>query len=525
MAMHSQPLTSSWLCRLPRLIPAPQALLKSSRPFRLPTAKGVTVMGVYGGTMVDELNYFANLFHDVESVASYEFRSYEIKYQQKPQGEKEETEKESSLATTLNTVEETPEEKEEDAGRKPTANNLLPLNTQDLDGSRPSTPNQTKRASESSINGHEGRYGSPKARSARSERNLSPGDRTTHDTTSPPPPKRRGTNLSNISPAPILRHQTPPPPPADPDMPLIPTIPSRTFSPLNILTVFSFLLLIGLLIWAGLIHDGVAVIALCTISSGSSVICYASEWEPTLARRPTSAPPIPNGDVVIRTRGAAFIVIKCPEEIARELYTGTEKCNYLVGEQLYRILVGVGTVLFMVSVVLLGNCEWTMQAAIGAAFILLNGLYWGVALMPPALHWDMTRYTCEETTPLGLRNAHDPQHNGMNASFTRTLWYAIQHTREVKWIADADMAPKHTFWSEWMRQALQEARKGNPDWPAVEKKNELMKEFEERDRKSIYEGRRMSIVDEEGITSGTAGSPTKDQNRLIVRGAGENVVG
>ena len=35
MESHSQALTSSWTCILPRIIPAPQALLKATRPSRL----------------------------------------------------------------------------------------------------------------------------------------------------------------------------------------------------------------------------------------------------------------------------------------------------------------------------------------------------------------------------------------------------------------------------------------------------------------------------------------------------------
>lgn len=517
MSLHSQPLTSSWLCRLPRLIPAPQALLKSSRPFRLPTAKGVTVMGVYGGTMVDELNYFANLIHDVESVAPYDFKSYTIEYKDRDE------QVDADVSSGLNGLYPV-QEKEEDSSDRGTGNNVLPLHSQDLNSSRPATPQPKEPASESPTKANaQEQMSPPKPKVAAHERNLSPSKHVTQNTASPPPPpKKRSTNLSNLSPGPVMRHRTHSPkrPPADPDVPKVPTIQSKYFSPLNILTVFSFFLLIGLLIWAGLIRDGVAIIALCTISFASSIICYASEWEPNLARRPNSAPPIPDGDIVIKTRAGAFIVVKCPEEIARELYTGTERCSYIVHEQLYRILVGAGTVLLMVAVVLLGNCEWTMQAAIGAAFILLNGLYWAVALMPSDLHWDMSRYKWKVTTSEHLRHAGDPD----TASFTRTMWYAIQHTKEVRWITDGGFAPKQSFWDEWLREAQKEAKRGNIKWPAVERKNELMKEFEVRGRQEV-EGRRMSIMDEEGATAGTAGSPTMDQNRLVIRGAGENVVG
>lgn len=48
MADHSQAMTSSWTCLLPRLVPAPQVLLKAIRPGRLPQVPA-TVVGVHSG--------------------------------------------------------------------------------------------------------------------------------------------------------------------------------------------------------------------------------------------------------------------------------------------------------------------------------------------------------------------------------------------------------------------------------------------------------------------------------------------
>lgn len=74
---------------------------------------------------------------------------------------------------------------------------------------------------------------------------------------------------------------------------------------------------------------------------------------------------VPAGDVILRTREGAFVLVVCDEDVARELYTGTEECQYYVNTQVYRLLVGLGTFLLMVSVVLLGNCSFPMQAAVG----------------------------------------------------------------------------------------------------------------------------------------------------------------
>jgi hypothetical protein len=47
------------------------------------------------------------------------------------------------------------------------------------------------------------------------------------------------------------------------------------------------------------------------------------------------------GDIIIRTRDGAFIIVHCSEEIARELFIGPEECDYLVNDQWFKILVGI----------------------------------------------------------------------------------------------------------------------------------------------------------------------------------------
>ncbi|KAL9108519.1 MAG: hypothetical protein Q9227_006734 [Pyrenula ochraceoflavens] len=588
MSLHAQPLTSSWLCCLPRLIPAPQALLKSSRPYRLPTAKGVVVMGIYGGTLVDELNYFADIIHQVEDVARYEFKAVRLRYSTEPERQAKSKRRRPARSSTLSTV----EEKDEDEGksRLPDHRLRLPLHNKEIDGqvqprsssprtSVPRAPGQisedTTRQSVGSRDrvqdeplqaGHQPPNGSyqqpgdpkqpdlppeaePRAGSKRHsielERHQDGGD--FHPTESSAAAaiepnvqlRKRRTDLSTQSTTSKLSflrrpepEPEPPTQPGDSSITEVPQIPARTISPLNILTVFSVLLNVGMVIWAGLIRDGIAVVALCTMAFASSIIGFASLWKPNLAQRPTSAP-VPYGDIVIKTRAGAFIVVECSEEIARELYHGTERCKYVLGDQAHRVLVGIGTLLLMVAVVLLGNCEWTMQAAIGAAYILLNGLYWGAALLPRSWHWDMSRYHWEDVTPTRLQHADKG-----NFSFTRTMWYAIQYTQQADWVQDGAMAPRTGYWSEWCDDALKEARMENWDWNAVGRKNELMADArnilrQQKQNKmgteglAAKEGRSASIVPDEGVTTGIAGSPSPSDNhgRLIIRGAGDGIVG
>jgi len=70
---HSLALTSSWTCMLPRIIPAPQALLKPARPTRLPQTNSV-VEGIYNGTLVPTLNYFASILYPLDNLPRFGFK-------------------------------------------------------------------------------------------------------------------------------------------------------------------------------------------------------------------------------------------------------------------------------------------------------------------------------------------------------------------------------------------------------------------------------------------------------------------
>ncbi|KAI9783691.1 MAG: hypothetical protein M1839_003539 [Geoglossum umbratile] len=332
MSEHAQPLTASWLCLLPRLIPAPQALLKPSRPSGLP-AKNAIIVGVHSGTMVTELNYFANLLHPVAELAPLTVRAINISH------------------------------------KRPSRN-----------------------------------------------------------------------KPSEIFPSLI--------------------------SPLNFLTVASTLLTLGLLAWSILTYDGVAFLAVLTISTASSIVGLASLWHPKLTTRALSSR-VPPGDVVLRTRKGAFLVVHCPEEVTRELYIGSEECDYTVKGQLSQALVGIGTLLLMMAVVLMGNCTWEMQLAIGVSYILLNGLYWCAALLPASWHWDLGRYH--------ITRAPAKSHK----TYTEALWEAIRTaskdgdgaSREGRysaaWVQTSNAAPKTAAWNNWLREAEDNVNMGNDKWDAV----------------------------------------------------------
>jgi hypothetical protein len=366
---HAQVITSSLLGVLPRIIPAPQALLKPSRPSRMPEVKA-KMTGVYNGTTLDTIGFFANIITPLDNLPALSFRVVRI------------THAESALGMP----------------RKLTVTEKI----------------QTLLA----------------------------------------------------SPALLKKDERP-------------AVPPKLLSPTNILSVLSFLLSIAIVIAAVFWQDGPALLAIPLISLVSTVTGLASLWRPVLMVRRHSGQ-VPRGDVLIRTREAAFVLVKCTEEVARELYSGTEQCDYYIGERSYRLLMGLGTVILMISVVLLGNCTWNIQVFVGAAYITLNGLYWGLGMLPASYFWDLSRYEWRDETPTDAVGAHlvtDPVNRQEgHPSFTRTLWYIIRETKLTGWAQRSGAAPGTDQWKRWLREAEESAVKGDRHWPAVHRKDVLMKE-------------------------------------------------
>lgn len=396
MMDHSQAMTASWLCLLPRIVPAPQTLLKPSRPLRLPPTNAF-VVGVYNGIFVETLNYFSSILHPIEELPAYGFRVYTIKHRT------------PALLGVKQATAETPSVTEEHA---------------------------SKEALSGDVEVETGRVASMLL------------------------PKRR-TTFQHFRQQLSFNSQRP-------------RIHTRLTSPLNLLSIFSFCVTIALFALAIVKKDGTALVALCTISVVSSLVGLASKWSPVLRTR-SSKKNVPDGDVVVRTRQGALLVVHCDEAVARELYSGSEECTYNIETTLYRVLVGFGTFFLMVSIVLLGNCKFPMQLAVGVAYIVLNGLFWAAALFNKRLLWDLSNYDIVDTTPAVAEHAHmkTGDHSEGDPSFTRTLWYAIRETRRIGWVKRGGVAPPTTEWEEWLKLAEENAEQGNVDWPAVLAKDQI----------------------------------------------------
>jgi hypothetical protein len=448
IADHSQAITASVLCLLPRIIPAPQALLKGTRPARMPeTAAKMT--GVYSGVSLDSVGFFANIIHPLDEFAPFGFKVLRISHVDQNQA--------GGLEVPLSPT---------------TSGSRFGSFFGRLQGK---SDNQLSVPKLNKIPG-------PPS----SEADFGGGG-----VTSTTGVKFRGSDVEAQAPVPgITRRQTVKerltdyianPSLANPTLAnnaKRPAIPAALWSPVHILSVFSMLLTFSIIGFAIKFQDGTAIVAVALISIASSIVGAASWWQPILMSR-SHTNKVPDGDVVIRTREGAFLIIKCTENVARELYAGTEECKYRVGGQWYKVLMGIGTFLLMASVILLGNCSWNSQLFIGGSYISLNGMYWAMGLLPKKYFWDLSRYQVDDITPRDSRDAHkttdenDPR-EGVK-SFTRTLWYCVRETERTAWVERSGAAPSTPQWKAWLAEAEQAAKSGNRQWPSIARKDELMR--------------------------------------------------
>jgi hypothetical protein len=444
MAEHSQAITASALCLLPRILPAPQAFLKPSRPVRMPETHA-KMTGVYSGVVLDTVGFFANIIHPLDHYKPFAFKVLRITHKDRneaggivvPPPQRADT----GLARFLrrhSSLGPTPEP------RSP----RIPGPPRDVEDQPEIEEANGVRGTQSTVRWADVESGEP-----------IPGIR------------RRRTVQEKLTDAianPTLAQRK-----------KRPAVPPTLFSPVHVLTMASFLLTLAIIATGVYWRDGNAVLSISCVSFASSVVGVASWWKPILMNR-SHTNKVPDGDVIIRTREGAFILVKCTEEVARELYSSLEECNYYVGGRIYRLLMGFGTVLLMVSVILLGNCNFNSQVFIGMSYIILNLLYWAMGMLPKRFFWDLSRYVVQDITPQDSKDAHkntnpEDQREGCK-SFTRTLWYAIRETKVTGWVERGGAAPGTPQWKRWLDEAERQARLGNRTWGAVGAKDDIMKQ-------------------------------------------------
>ncbi|KAL8995719.1 MAG: hypothetical protein Q9169_004613 [Polycauliona sp. 2 TL-2023] len=75
--VQSQVAALSWFFLVPRLVPAPQALIRTTRPERLEPTNG-KVVGAYSGGKRDYVNHLAHLLHEGNSLPAYSVRCEKV---------------------------------------------------------------------------------------------------------------------------------------------------------------------------------------------------------------------------------------------------------------------------------------------------------------------------------------------------------------------------------------------------------------------------------------------------------------
>lgn len=226
---------------------------------------------------------------------------------------------------------------------------------------------------------------------------------------------------------------------------------ARTRSPLTLLSALGSTMSVALLVLSLVNEDGMALIATILLSLLATLIGIGSRWSLELKKR-SATRDVLDSDVVIAYPKGSFLIVKCSEEIQRELYFGQEECHYDVGVTAYRVLSLVTTIMLMFGVIFLGNASLVLQTSFAAAYLILNAAYWTVAALPPQWNWDLSCFKFE------LIELSMPE---KKPNFTEALWTAIALTRSTEWVINGQIAPMNSAWRQWLHIAGQKAATGD----------------------------------------------------------------
>lgn len=174
--------------------------------------------------------------------------------------------------------------------------------------------------------------------------------------------------------------------------------------------------------------------------------------------------------MVIKYPQGAFIVVKCQERTARYLYFNpSERCIYAIrSTTIYRGLSLISTLFLMGGVICLANAKIQNQTAFAAAYMFINIVYWIVAALPPAKHWDLSRL---EVTHIEVKGGTPPRSarvDNVPPTYTEALWKAIAVTGTSNWVKEAGWAPRTPAWTDWLNEA-EEAAIGEPMRESIRK--------------------------------------------------------
>lgn len=249
--------------------------------------------------------------------------------------------------------------------------------------------------------------------------------------------------------------------PENPDRPIRP----KLIGPLLGVNLLGLGCSVGLLVASIVLDDGMSLLATLCLSILSSLTGIANHWD-LVAKDPAIQPKpdedLPRGDLVVRYPNGSFLVVKCNEQVARELYFTREDIKYTLVEKrgVYRSISLTGTLLLMLGVIFLANATKALQLAWAIIFVVLNAAYWSFAALPKRYHWDLGRY---KVTEIGIeRSVSD------DGRFTDALFKAVLFAQGVEWAKMGEAAaPRTKVWDGWLKEAniaalsCRELRAGN----------------------------------------------------------------
>lgn len=227
----------------------------------------------------------------------------------------------------------------------------------------------------------------------------------------------------------------------------------RLLSPLNMISMFSCAISLGLLIWALVLGDAVALTGILLMSFSTPLLCYGLRWNPRRAFRfrPSILQQKPTV-VVIKNPHGTLTIVRCTLVTAHILYFDPIPIRYSLSSAALRTLTGVVPGLTLVcSIVLFGNATWPMKAALIVVYAVLNLLYWVATIFPPSYSWHVN-YSIE------TESKHD------NATFSKMVWTAVWATKSSSWAKEH--VPASKAWLEWLEEAERAAQtcREHTDW-------------------------------------------------------------
>jgi hypothetical protein len=264
---------------------------------------------------------------------------------------------------------------------------------------------------------------------------------------------------------------------------------AKTVAPLTFVLFIGFslsVLLLALSIW---LRDGMSIISTVLLSLLSSLIGLGNKWKLELPKRNKNNSKVPGGDVVIRYPKGSFLVVRCNEDVARELYFAPEAITYLLQHgPAYRLLSLIGTVMLMGGVICLANARIESQMAWAGSYMLLGSSYWIVAALPGKMHWDTSAYKVTEEC-LSDSNFDKKGFPSENETFTQALWKAIVVCKETHWVRISNACPDTPTWTDWLNMA----RACSKDVRCIEEKEKTEQLRVIQQRKSGLEKRDVKI--------------------------------